>query len=147
MKKIIAKQAQKGFTLIELMITVAIVGILAAFALPAYQDYTIRSQVAEGFTLAEGAKTAVSEYYANNGTLPADSATAKFGGAVGKYVTGVAVANGAIISTYGGQANTKIATGTITLTPTPDANTGVLVWACSYDGKMVVAKYVPSSCK
>ncbi|MCW5156374.1 pilin [Burkholderia cenocepacia] len=139
--------AQKGFTLIELMITVAIVGILAAVALPAYQDYTIRAQVAEGFTLAEGAKTSVSEYYANAGSLPADSATANYGGAVGKYVTGVAVANGAITATYGGSSNAKITGGTITLTPTPDVNTGVLNWACSYDGKLVVQKYVPSSCK
>lgn len=116
--------AQKGFTLIELMITVAIVGILAAVALPAYQDYTIRAQVSEGFTLAEGAKTAVSEYFANAGSLPADNTAAN----------------------YGGAANTKIAGGTITLTPTADAS-GTLIWACSYDGSKVVQKYVPSSCK
>ncbi|WP_279607660.1 pilin [Burkholderia stagnalis] len=138
--------AQKGFTLIELMITVAIVGILAAVALPAYQDYTIRAQVSEGFTLAEGAKTAVSEYFANAGSLPADNTAANYAGATGKYTTGVAVANGAITATYGGAVNTKIAGGTITLTPTADAS-GTLIWACSYDGSKVVQKYVPSSCK
>ncbi|WP_279610004.1 pilin [Burkholderia contaminans] len=143
----IKANTQKGFTLIELMITVAIVGILAAVALPAYQDYTIRAQVAEGFTLAEGAKTAVSEYFANAGTLPADGPTANYGGATGKYVTGVAVAAGAITATYGNSSNAKIIGGTVTLTPKPDVNTGVLVWSCSYDGTKVVQKYVPSSCK
>lgn len=147
----IRSASQKGFTLIELMITVAIVGILAAVALPAYQDYTIRGQVSEGFTLAEGAKTAVAENYANNGdlTLITKNADVNYSGATGKYVSGVAVgANGAITATYGGQANSKIVGGTITLTPTADpAGTGTLIWKCSYDGALVVTKYVPSSCK
>ena len=67
---------QQGFTLIELMIVVAIIGILAAVAIPAYQDYTVRAQVTEGLSLASGAKTAVSEYWASNGSLPTDNATA-----------------------------------------------------------------------
>ena len=141
--------SQKGFTLIELMITVAIVGILAAVALPAYQDYTIRGQVSEGFTLAEGAKTAIAENFANNGDLTKITQNSDVGytGAVGKYVSGVAVgANGVITATYGGQANSKIVGGTISLTPAADA-TGTLIWTCSYDGAKVVTKYVPSSCK
>src|ERR1700693_4080786 len=75
------KTIQKGFTLIELMIVIAIIGILAAIAIPAYQNYTIRSQVTEGISLAAGWKTAISEYYAQNGTFPAGSSTAAVGAA------------------------------------------------------------------
>ncbi len=139
------KAMQKGFTLIELMIVVAIVGILAAVALPAYQDYTIRAQVTEGIGLADGAKVNVAEYYQTNGSLPGSSAAAGYGGAVGKYVSGTAIgASGVITATFGAGANSNINTQTITLTPTADAGTGVLSWACS---GTVTAKYRPSSCK
>jgi type IV pilus assembly protein PilA len=67
------KKVQQGFTLIELMIVVAIIGILAAIAIPAYQDYTIRSQVSEGLSLASGSKVAVAEFFQNEGALPADN--------------------------------------------------------------------------
>lgn len=136
-------KAQKGFTLIELMITVAIVGILAAVALPAYQDYTIRAQVAEGLSLADGAKVVVAEYHANHGTLPADSKTAGYSGATGKYVTGTAIANGVITATFGGAANSNLANSTISLTPQADTNTGNLTWNCT---SSAVQKYLPSSC-
>ena len=69
------KAVQKGFTLIEFMIVIAIIRILAAIAIPAYQNYTIRSQVTEGLSLADGWKTAISEYYAQNGSFPAASTT------------------------------------------------------------------------
>lgn len=137
-------KAQKGFTLIELMITVAIVGILAAVALPAYQDYTIRAQVAEGLSLADGAKVVVAEYHANHGSLPGDSATAGYGGATGKYVTTTAIgANGVITATFGGNANANLNNATISLEPTVDTNTGNLTWACK---SSAVQKYLPSSC-
>ncbi|HGM1987324.1 TPA: pilin [Neisseria gonorrhoeae] len=90
---------QKGFTLIELMIVIAIVGILAAVALPAYQDYTARAQVSEAILLAEGQKSAVTEYYLNNGKWPADNGAAGVASSdkiKGKYVQSVTVANGVV---------------------------------------------------
>ncbi|MBH2324975.1 pilin [Neisseria meningitidis] len=93
---------QKGFTLIELMIVIAIVGILAAVALPAYQDYTARAQVSEAILLAEGQKSAVTEYYLNHGTWPSDNNSAGVASSTdikGKYVKEVKVANGVITAT------------------------------------------------
>ncbi|HEZ5710075.1 TPA: pilin [Neisseria meningitidis] len=93
---------QKGFTLIELMIVIAIVGILAAVALPAYQDYTARAQVSEAILLAEGQKSAVTEYYLNHGTWPggnSDAGVASASDIKGKYVKEVTVANGVVTAT------------------------------------------------
>ncbi|ENV6802066.1 pilin, partial [Neisseria gonorrhoeae] len=90
---------QKGFTLIELMIVIAIVGILAAVALPAYQDYTARAQVSEAILLAEGQKSAVTEYYLNHGIWPKDNTSAGVANPTeikGKYVQSVTVANGVV---------------------------------------------------
>lgn len=129
------KATQKGFTLIELMIVVAIIGILAAIAIPAYQDYTIRSQVTEGLNLAAPAKASVAEVYANRGAFPADNAAAGIGSAAqisGKYVTSVDVGtagSGVITITYGKQANTKINAKTLILTPGVSTN-GDVAWVC-----------------
>src|ERR1700723_4673646 len=103
------KQVQKGFTLIELMIVIAIIGILAAIAIPAYQNYTIRAQVTEGLTLGDGWKTAISEYYANTGNWPAQSNLTGTCNSSGKYESSVTVVAGGVIQViYGLQANTKI---------------------------------------
>jgi type IV pilus assembly protein PilA len=124
---------QKGFTLIELMIVVAIIGILAAIAIPAYQDYTIRAQVSEGLNLAAAAKAAVAETFLNRGAAPAGRPEAGMSASEldtnGKYVTQVDVINGVIEVTYGNEANTRILNQTLEIIPwvTPD---GSVVWQC-----------------
>ncbi len=124
---------QQGFTLIELMIVVAIIGILAAIAIPAYQDYTIRAQVSEGMSLAAAAKAAVAEDFLNEGAAPADrldaGMTAAPADTQGKYVSSVAVANGTIVITYGNEANAQIAAETLGLTPYESGDLSV-IWKC-----------------
>lgn len=142
---------QKGFTLIELMIVVAIIGILAAVALPAYQDYTARSQVTEAVTLMSGLKATISEIWADRGDLsiadsnqygiPVDTDVA------GKYVLSVAVVDGLITATMrpSGVTNT-IQSGTIQLSPI--TGTGPIIWTCKVGGgNPLDEKYVPSTCR
>ena len=136
---------QKGFTLIELMIVVAIIAILAAIAIPAYQDYTIRAQISDGLSLASGSKTAVAEYYQNRGAFPTNNSTAGVaasGSIQGNFVTQTAIASGLITVTYGNQANAKISGSTVLLSPTDRG--GSMEWDCS---SAIADRYLPTQCR
>jgi type IV pilus assembly protein PilA len=125
-----SQKMNSGFTLIELMIVVAIVGILSALAAPAYQNYIVRSQVTEGLTLAEGWKPAILEYYANNGGLPSQSDLPGTEQASGKYETNITVNAGIIQIVYGGPAaNPAINGAVLTLVPYTNDNNDIL-WQC-----------------
>ncbi len=150
------KKVQQGFTLIELMIVVAIIGILAAVALPAYQDYIARSQVSEALTLASGLKSNVGEVFSDDGTCPDNSAGAADGisrdtDISGKYVAkvttgGTAAATGGctIVATMKATGVSKVLQSkTLTLTLS-NADKGSYVWACTSTAD---DKYVPAACR
>jgi type IV pilus assembly protein PilA len=148
MKNEMKKPNQQGFTLIELMIVVAIIGILAAIALPAYQDYTARAQVSEAMTLASGLRSAVTEFYSSEGDFPANNTSAGISGTIeGSYVASVVVNNGLITAKM---KSTGVSEGikdkTLELSPVTTA--GSVQWVCqtgTTDG--LDSKYLPSSCR
>lgn len=152
MKNEMKKPNQQGFTLIELMIVVAIIGILAAIALPAYQDYTIRAQVSEGMSLASGAKTAMAEFYQQTGRFA--SSNASYGLATptsieGKYVSEVdaGTTSGQIHAKFGGpEANSNIPVGAVLVLSAITSSAGSIDWTCKTGGTLD-PKYVPSSCR
>ncbi|HFA8744706.1 TPA: pilin, partial [Neisseria gonorrhoeae] len=150
---------QKGFTLIELMIVIAIVGILAAVALPAYQDYTARAQVSEAILLAEGQKSAVTEYYLNNGEWPKDNDSAGVASAskiIGKYVKQVEVKNGVVTATMASSnVNKEIKDKRLSLWA--KRQDGSVKWFCGRPvtrdnanakaGNGINTKHLPSTCR
>ncbi|HGJ9485392.1 TPA: pilin [Neisseria gonorrhoeae] len=160
---------QKGFTLIELMIVIAIVGILAAVALPAYQDYTARAQVSEAILLAEGQKSAVTEYYLNNGEWPKDNGSAGVASAskiIGKYVKQVEVKNGVVTATMNSSGVNKEIQGK-KLSLWAKRQDGSVKWFCGQpvtrgagnagkaddvtkagnDNEKINTKHLPSTCR
>ena len=152
---------KKGFTLIELMIVVAIIGILAAIAIPQYQNYVARAQVAEGLALASGAKTAVAEYRSTTGEWPADNAAAGLAEAAvitGKYVASVTAKRFAdatspqfeIVALFKDMAHANIAGGLLVLVGKEEG--GSISWTCASGppgagGNPNITSYLPSSCK
>ena len=149
------KRVQQGFTLIELMIVVAIIGILAAVALPAYQDYTVRAKMSEVVLAASGPKTAIAESFQSTTSMPADQAAAGLptvAQTATRLVTSVTYGRtSATVATVTALATTAVG-GSVTaamgivLTGTGDVNTGVVQWVCTPTGA-IPTKYLPASCR
>jgi type IV pilus assembly protein PilA len=141
------RNTQPGFTLIELMIVIAIIGILAALAIPAYLDYAVRSQIAEGLNVAGGAKSSVTEFYQDRGVFPTDNIEAGLDAPAnisGKFVSSVSVGGAVITITFGNDAHALIIGQTVTLTAFD--NLGSVGWACA-SGGVIQDKHLPAACR
>jgi len=140
------KKVQQGFTLIELMIVVAIIGILAAIAIPAYQDYITRSKVTELVTAGSACKASVSEFYQTQNAFPANNSSAGCSSNPTKYITSLAVSNNVITvaASTGAGAIPAAASGNYVLTATSSSN-GTIDWNCT--ASTIPPKYLPANCR
>jgi type IV pilus assembly protein PilA len=141
------KADQQGVTLIELMIVVAIIGLLSALAIPAYTDYAIRAQISEGLHLAGSAKSAVTEYSQDQSLFPTDNAQGGLeapANITGKYVDSVSISGAVISVQYGKDANSQIIGQTVTLTAID--NLGSVSWVCATGG-FIQLKHLPRVCR
>jgi type IV pilus assembly protein PilA len=144
------RNLQKGFTLIELMIVVAIIGILAAVAIPAYQDYIARAQVSEAVSLSASAKTPLAEYFSDKGAWPTNASDV-MGNQAGKYTSTVTLSTGAGLTTSSIQVEARIKTTGVNTGITSgllhlDSSDGGKTWVCT-TGTGLLGKYVPASCR
>jgi len=140
-------KVHQGFTLVELMIVVAVIGILASMAIPAYQSYSIRAQVSEGLVLSGPIQNAVASFHKEKGTFPVDNADAALelpASYAGSYVSSISVSGAVISVQYGNKANAEISGWDILITAT--SNTGSIGWTCS-SGGIISDNYLPSACR